>query len=1168
MRLKSIKLAGFKSFVDPTTVPFPGNLCAIVGPNGCGKSNIIDAVRWVMGESSAKNLRGESMVDVIFNGSNTRKPVGQASIELQFDNSDGSLGGEYSQYADISIKRVVGRDAQSDYYLNGTRCRRRDITDIFLGTGLGPRSYAIIEQGMISRLIDAKPEELRIYVEEAAGISKYKERRRETENRIRHTRENLERLGDVREELERQLNHLQRQAHAAEKFTEYKQEERLKKAQLQTLRWKSLEGESVLLTEKISTLEVAVEAKVAKQRHIDSELEKQREHFAQQSEELNEVNGRFYGVGSEIARVEQSIQYQKERSKQLQDDLTQTEQGWKEAAESLRADREKQETLQASLLEVEPDLETAKAAEEETTGALLSAEEKMHLWQNEWDGFNQRSLAPRQIAEVEQSRIQHVEQVMDRLRERTIKLEAEKVNLAANSDDVELVELKKRVTGFDLTLQSKQDSAEKIMADINAQRDSHHFVSKEIDVARSELQRLQGRHASLEALQQAALNQNKDTISWLEKQQLSKHERLSQHVKVASGWETALETVLGGYLQAVCMDNVDAASQLLGDFNNGNLYFIDSTSAGKTSEYNKSSTLLSKVTSTISVGGLLAGIYVADDLATALALRKQLSNEESVITKEGIWLGANWLRVARDKDAQRGVLQRKQEIEELSSNIAQLDERVNSLQVKLDEMRENTKTLEQEREVVQRELATLNREQSEWRAQLSAKQVRIEQIAMRRERTDVELVDIQTQIKAEQEQLGQARLNLQTALDEMEKDAQQREKLLVQRDENRTTLDHARQAARHDKDRAHQLDLRYQSIKMQLDSVLQAMDRLTIQSERLSERRQQLKLSLAENDSPIEGLQEQLTILLEKRLSVQEELTTARQKVEAIEHELRELDKQRHIAEEEAQQVRSQLEQGRMDFQAIDIRRKTLQEQLAEAQFDIESVLATLPEEAEEDRWNADLETISAKIQRLGPINLAAIDEFQSSSERKIYLDAQNADLVEALDTLENAIRKIDRETRTRFKETFDKINSHLGELFPKVFGGGHAYLEMTGEELLDTGVAIMARPPGKRNSTIHLLSGGEKALTAIALVFSIFQLNPAPFCMLDEVDAPLDDANTARYSRLVEEMSKKVQFIYITHNKIAMEMAHQLMGVTMHEPGVSRLVAVDVEEAAAMAAL
>lgn len=1168
MRLKSIKLAGFKSFVDPTTVPFPGNLCAIVGPNGCGKSNIIDAVRWVMGESSAKNLRGESMADVIFNGSNTRKPVGQASIELLFDNSDGSLGGEYATYAEISIKRSVGRDGQSDYYLNGTRCRRRDITDIFLGTGLGPRSYAIIEQGMISRLIDAKPEELRVYIEEAAGISKYKERRRETENRMRGTRENLERLTDLREELERQLNHLQRQAHSAEKFTELKQEERLKKAQLHALRWKSLEGESGMLHEKISTLEVDVEAKVAKQRHIDNELEQHRERNVELNEKLNEVQGRFYGVTGEISKVEQTIQYQAQRSKQLQDDLIQTEQSWKEAAEHLSADREKHETLKASLLEIEPDMEVAKSAEERTTSALLAAEERFHQWQLEWDTFNQESLAPRQKAEVEQSRIRHVEQAMERLRERSIKLEAEKGNLVAGSTEDEVRELKKRVTEFDLTIQSKQDKTESVVADINVQRDTQNQLSQELDVARGELQRLQGRHASLEALQQAALNQNKNAIAWLEKQQLSKHQRLSQHLKVAGGWEIAVETVLGTYLQAVCVDNVDTIVESLAGFEEGSLCFVDTKTNASAAQHNKAKTLLSQVTSAINVEGLLSGVYIANSLSEALSLRKQLGANESVITQEGIWMSAAWLRVARDKDAQHGVLQRQQEVEALSISIAQLTERVHSLQSKLDDVRAQIKILEQERETLQRELATLNKEQSELRSQLSAKQVRIEQIVVRRERTESELADIQQQLKAEQEQMGEARVNLQAALDEMEKDTHRREKLLGERDETRTVLDAARQAARHDKDRAHQTALTYQSIKVQLESVTQAMDRLATQSQRLAERREQLKQSIQENEAPVDDLQAQLSDLLEKRLTVEDELQIARRNVEAVDHEIRELDRQRHLAEEESQSVRQQLEQARMDFQAIDIRRKTLQEQLAEAQFDLNDVLRELPEDANESLWSSELDAISAKIQRLGPINLAAIDEFKTQSERKIYLDEQNADLVEALETLENAIRKIDRDTRALFKETFDKINSHIGELFPKVFGGGHAYLEMTSEDLLDTGVAIMARPPGKRNSTIHLLSGGEKALTAIALVFSIFQLNPAPFCMLDEVDAPLDDANVGRYSRMVEEMSQKVQFIYITHNKIAMEMAHQLMGVTMHEPGVSRLVAVDVEEAAAMAAV
>src|SRR5690625_2362365 len=557
---------------------------------------------------------------------------------------------------------------------------------------------------------------------------------------------------------------------------------------------------------------------------------------------------------------------------------------------------------------------------------------------------------------------------------------------------------------------------------------------------------------------------------------------------------------------------------------------------------NKAPRLTDKVSADWDLNGLLNGIYIAEDLNEALTLRGQLSAEESVITRSGVWLGAQWLRIARDTDASAGVIARRQELEELEQEISQLETAVADLDRQRDEGREALKQLEQEREQKRRESDEQNRQAGELRSQLSAKRARVEQLTVRRERADTELRDADAQMRQGSEQLAEARMILSEAIELMEQDTDQRESLLQQRDTIRANLDEVRQRARHDKDKAHELAMRHQSLKTQLDAIRQGITRLHEQDQRLRERHELHLESLGESSDPMAE--------------------------HAVEQELRSAEQARSRAEQEVQAVRSHLEQERLAAQTFDVQRAGLAQQLEEDEFDLEELLAALPEDAELGPMEAELANIAARIARLGPINLAAIDEYKVESERKQYLDAQDADLNEALQTLDNAIKRIDRETRTRFKETFDTVNQSLQELFPKVFGGGHAYLELTGDDLLDTGIAIMARPPGKRNSTIHLLSGGEKALTAIALVFSIFRLNPAPFCMLDEVDAPLDDANVGRYARLVQEMSEQVQFIYITHNKIAMEMAHQLMGVTMHEPGVSRLVTVDVDEAAELAAV
>lgn len=1167
MRLKSIKLAGFKSFVDPTTVNFPSNLCAVVGPNGCGKSNIIDAVRWVMGESSAKNLRGESMTDVIFNGSSGRKPVGQASIELVFDNSDGTIVGEYAGYNEIAIKRRVTREAQNIYYLNGNKCRRRDITDIFLGTGLGPRSYAIIEQGMISRLIEARPEDLRVYIEEAAGISKYKERRRDTENRMRRTMENLERLTDIREELGRQLVRLERQAQAAERYTELKKEEREVKAQLQALRYLSIRQSADNKQAQIRELELAVEAGVTEQVKYDSTIEKYRTDFTELGDVFNDVQGKYYSIGADIARIEQSIQHAIERERSLKIDLEQTERDCRESQEHLAADKAKAEGWQAELLEIEPDLEMIQDAEEDSRIIMMEAEDGMQSWQQNWDSFNQKAAEPRQRAEVQQSRIKYLEQVQQRLIQRIEKLEVERNDLVVGDVADEIEQLNEDIATLDIEVEQQHEIIVDSGDAVSELRESQQTLNDERDELRGKLQSSKGRLASLEALQQAAMGQasSSSVSQWLTHNGLDSAPRLADKMDVATGWERAVEVVLGKTLQAVCSDKaLHELTEKIAELDSGSLLLM---SQRETNTENNSALLLNKVTSSSNISGFLHGIYIADDLSQALAKVGSLALHESIITKEGIWLGPNWVRVYKDDDAQSGIIERKREIEALTQVIA---DTVRSLEL-VDEKFEYTKQAlvdaERKREAARQQSDNLNRQLADIKAQLSSRKARVEQVVQGRERAERDIREAKSQLDIEAENLMEARAILEEAIMAMENDTQEREQLLAQRDELRDSLEHAKQKARLDKDRSHELAMRSQSVKTQLAAIQQGIQRLSDQMERLDERREMLKMSLSENADPVEESKLELEAQLERRLQVEQQLSDARRAVETVEASLRETEKLRQNIEQQVVVLRGSLESARIEAQTFDVQSQGLLAQLKEADYDLEAIQQTLTEEHSEEELEDLLRRLGNRIERLGAINLAAIEEYKTEAERKHYLDSQDEDLREALDTLESAIKRIDKETRTRFKETFDKINSGLQELFPKVFGGGHAYLELTGEDMLDTGIAIMARPPGKKNSTIHLLSGGEKALTAIALVFSIFRLNPAPFCMLDEVDAPLDDANVGRYARMVEAMSAQVQFIYITHNKIAMEMATQLMGVTMHEPGVSRMVTVDVEKAAELAA-
>lgn len=1165
MRLKCIKLAGFKSFVDPTTVNFPSNLCAVVGPNGCGKSNIIDAVRWVMGESSAKNLRGESMTDVIFNGSNGRKPVGQASIELVFDNSDRTLKGEYAAYTEISIKRKVTRDAQNLYYLNGTKCRRRDITDIFLGTGLGPRSYAIIEQGMISKLIEARPEELRVFIEEAAGISKYKERRRDTENRMRRTRENLERLTDIREELERQLSRLERQSQAAEKYAEYKKEERELKAFLQAKRFAKLRDKADNKQATITELELQVEAGVTRQVNIDTTIETQRQAFTEASDKYYQIQERFYAIGSDIARIEQTIAHAQDRERQLKVDLEQTEKDCREAAMHHQQDIDKADGWQAELQVMEPELEVLEESAECSQQTLLESEEAMQSWQHEWDVFNQKAQAPRQQAEVQQSRIQHLETVQQRLIARIDKLEEEKSGLIIGDIEDEIIELRETVAMAEEELAELRETIEAKGESIAELRDSEQTLRTDIAKLQSVHQQQQGRLASLEALQESALGSGKALNKWLELCDLNDQPRLAQSLQVESGWELALERVLGERIQAIShVDNLDEAVAKLNDLTAGHCTLVDA-SAGESNA--PDGTLLAVVKGPRALLSWLSGVYIADDYEAALVKKATLKEGESIVTKDGIWLGSHWVHLAKSDDTNAGVIARQAELTELKASVEAKAEQLETLTAQLETVRNALKAAEASRDDLRKTLDQKQREHAQAQSQLSAKSVKVEQTLARKDQVVRDMREAKEQLDMEAESLAEARMQLQDAIEAMESDTEAREALLAKRDGLKEGLDAARLKARQDKDTAHQLAMRIQGVSTQLQAVRDGLARLSEHSARLEERRQSLVASLQEGAEPVELHKEELEAHLQKRLSVEEQLLEAKKGVELVEETLRNAEKERLTIEQDIQKVRASLEKERLESQAYGVQAQNLAEQLEEDGHNVDVLVAELPEQ-DEAALEESLEKIAARINRLGPINLAAIEEYKTESERKTYLDAQNEDLLEALDTLENAIRKIDKETRTRFKETFDQVNSGLQELFPKVFGGGHAYLELTGEDLLDTGIAIMARPPGKRNSTIHLLSGGEKALTAIALVFSIFRLNPAPFCMLDEVDAPLDDANVGRYARMVEQMSSQVQFIYITHNKIAMEMADQLMGVTMHEPGCSRIVTVNVEEAAEMAAL
>jgi len=794
----------------------------------------------------------------------------------------------------------------------------------------------------------------------------------------------------------------------------------------------------------------------------------------------------------------------------------------------------------------------------------------MHAWQEEWNEFNQRAAERAQVAQVERTRLDHLDRHMQQLDDRLQRMDEEQQTLGTQSVVGELEQLAHASEAQETVATGSKVNLDDAVRHITDVRSGLEQQEQELAALQSVHHDTRGKLASLETLQQAALGQRSEQVTgWLAAQGLQGASRLAQEIQVEPGWEHAVETALGFYLEAVCVDGLDNVEYMLGSLEQGSVALFDTRiAAGASTPTDKGVPLGSKVTSSWSVDGLLDGIYAVDTLSQALANRSGLAAHESIVTKDGIWVGNSWLRVARDTDEKAGVLEREREISELTAQLAAQLVNVDTLLQSVAAARESLVTAEQERDRLQNEYNQALRKASELRAELAAVRARLEQQQARRDHVMMESEVLRTEKESEAQVMASSQGLLQEALDAVEKLSVEREERTRQQQHISSVLDETRERARSDQQTVHELALRAESMRTAQETTSQALTRMREQCQQLIGRRDQLTGVLDQGDTPIVELQNELEGLLSSRHEVEAALNTARKQVEDIEHGTRELDQERIRKERSVGNQREQIEQERMAWQEIKVRSDTLLEQINESGFEHQPLLEQLDEDASVEVWSEQADKLERRIQRLGPINLAAIEEYEEESRRKEYLDAQHADLIEALATLENAMGKIDRETRTRFKETFDKVNEGLQENFPALFGGGQAYLELTGDDLLDTGVTVMARPPGKRNSTIHLLSGGEKAMTAIALVFAIFKLNPSPFCMLDEVDAPLDDANVGRYCDMVRKMSQHVQFIFISHNKVTMEMANQLTGVTMHEPGVSRLVAVDIDAAVKLAAV
>ena len=1170
MRLTSIKLSGFKSFAEPTTFQLPGQLVGVVGPNGCGKSNIMDAVRWVLGESKASELRGESMQDVIFNGSGLRKPASRASVELVFSNEDARAGGQWNQFAEIAVKRVLTRDGNSSYYINNQPVRRRDVQDVFLGTGLGPRAYAIIGQGTISRIIESKPEELRMFLEEAAGVSKYKERRRETESRLKDTRENLTRVEDILRELNANLDKLEQQAVVAQQYRALQDEGALKQHQLWFLKHRDAAKEEERVRKAVADAQVALEDKIAQLRHVESELDTVRQAHYQAGDGLHAAQGQLAEAALEASRLEERIRY-------VQDSRQRVEQ---RIAELAAQDGVWHQRSGESSSEIDSIVDQIAAADDEA--ATLAAQAEAHaggtpaledaLRAAQAHSSEQRT----KVADVQQqiqllaADTRNIDEQTRALRSRRERLAGERQGLAG-PDLARLDELKRKAAASDQS-QSEAEARLATLTDevpsLDAQRRGLQEAANRESAKRSELS------ARLEALRalQAKVQTEGKLKPWLAQHGLDGMQGLWTHLHIEAGWESALEAVLRERLSALEVGRIETVRAFAADTPPAKLAFYMRPAAAIANTHQT----LPRLSDMLRLGDAslkallndwLEGVYTAVSFDDALAHRAKLTHGEMIMTREGHAVSPHAVSFYAPDDERAGLLARAQEIENLERQ-----QRAQALIA--DEARGALVRCEAAYTEASLKLASVRREAAEAQTRAHQHQVELLRLTQQAEaavargtQLDVELaeIDAQLQVLGQRHASGQSRfeeLDMQLATTQ-ERHAEFEEAVIAA---ERRVAD-AREQGRALERRAQEAQFHGRTLAARRAELQRSIETAMQQVAANEQAATQLRAELASLDDATAqaGLQTALAVKLDREAA----LAAQRSQYDDLSAKLRGFDEQRMGLERALDPLREKITKLQLEEQAASLGGAQYMEQLAAASADLVALAQGIEAGGVKlQGLQGEIDRIHRDVEALGAVNLAALEELSTSRERKSFLDAQSADLREAMSTLEGAIRTIDIETRELLAQTFNQVNEHFGRMFPTLFGGGTAKLVMTGDEILDAGVQVMAQPPGKRNSTIHLLSGGEKALTAIALVFAIFRLNPAPFCMLDEVDAPLDDANVGRYARIVKEMSEQVQFIYITHNKIAMEYADQLMGVTMHEAGCSRLVTVDIEEAAELAAV
>lgn len=1166
MHLKSIKLAGFKSFAEPTVIPVGARLVGVVGPNGCGKSNVIDAVRWVLGESSARHLRGETMQDVIFGGTANRKPQGRASVELIFDNTEGRAPAQWGQYAELSVRRVLTRDGDSQYFINTVHVRRRDVQDIFLGTGLGPRAYAIVEQGMISRIIESKPEEIRVFLEEAAGVSKYRERRKETESRLNDSRQHLARTEDVQRELASRIETLTSQAAVAAEFTELKVRSTLLQDMLLLVKRRDAAEARSKANLDLERCQTEIEGETAKLREAERKMEGARTAQEGATERLQVEQGKLYEIDSDLGQTRQRLESTRAQKERL---LTQSNQFEQEVAldeARLNDEESKEQGLTAGLEDARGRVSDVEARSLIDQEAQAPAERRLASLTEELDLLKTQFVRLEQALQVSRTERRNSERLIAELNGRLARSGQEKAELKA-PDLGALSALTALSRDADIQaeiLEAQRDRRQAVLMDTE-----NHLAGlrTQLTEAQGALRRTEAEHEALVSLQEKA-NARGDAKAFLEAEGLSTAPRFWQSIQVESGWEDAVEAVLGARLSAVQLPTLSRALPWGDAAAAGGQSFFSECPAHEASKPAGIDALRTKVTATdADMQGLLdrwlSDVVFVPDLETAIARSEAVRGREIFVTEAGHVVSQGLLRFFSPRTEVHGALARAREIDGCLQAMGPLKDAVETLEIQVQSSTESLKSLRQ----------TLNSEDQQSR-----------EIRARQRDADVE----RTRLAGMAERHQQRLFELQRSLDELQKSIEEESERLAEHTrsaegleqqiaEKRQTLEVRDVAFREALQSLEMVKLAVTTNEKSLQEAVflkrTAEERLSVSvkarrdiEERLAQRLPQLK-ALREEMVRIDltRLEEALQVLLETRSKQEAALTEARASYDAAVNAVHEIDRARLAAEQALHPLRERTQELKLKEQEARIHFDNAAEALLERQAEEAAIEDALRERGRTSGLQSEIAQLEKAMTALGPVNLAALAELETASERKAFLDAQVADLTEATETLESAMRKIDKETRELLLETFHRVNDSFSALFPTLFGGGQARIELTGEEILDSGVLVIAQPPGKKTSSIHLLSGGEKALTALSLVFALFQLNPAPFCLLDEVDAPLDETNTESYARLVKKMAESTQFLFISHNRIAMEMAEQLIGITMPEKGVSRVVAVDIDEAVRM---